>query len=125
MLPTTDEVRSWPRRREYAWMAIAFALGCFLAVGRPDFEAAQVTQSIVEEEDARVAGIAGEVIADRFAGDPRGLPQRRLSSPMRCLEPYEQWIVQWGDGRLPWQRQRDGRPGGRCTHADLRWRNAR
>ena len=122
MLPSTDEVRSRPRRREFAWMAIAFALGCVVAVGPMDFEAAKVTQSIVEEEGARVAGLVGEVIAARHAGDPRDLPQHKLSMPLRCLEPYEQWIIQWGDGKLPWERQRDGKPGMRCTHADLRGR---
>ena len=122
MLPSTDEVRSRPRRREFVWIAIAFALGCVAAVGTLDYEAAKVTQLIVEEEDARVAELVGEVIAAQHSADPRDLPQRQLSMPLRCLEPYEQWIIQWGDGKLPWERQRDGKPGVRCTHADLRGR---
>ena len=124
-LEHSDDLRSRPRRREFAWMAIAFALGCVASVGSLDLEAAKVTQSIVEEEGARVAGLVGEVIAARHAGDPRDLPQHKLSMPLRCLEPYEQWIIQWGDGRLPRERQADGRPGTRCTSADLRRRSAR
>jgi len=123
-LEHSDDLRSRPRRREFAWMAIAFALGCVASVGSLDLEAAKVTQSIVEEEGARVAEQAGKAIADRHSADPRDL-ERGLSSPLRCLEPYEQWIIQWGDGRLPRERQADGRPGTRCTSADLRRRSAR
>ena len=93
-MPRSDRLESWPRKREYAWMAIAAMLALeLLVVGPLDFQAAGVTAKIVEEEGARRAPAS--------AGDPRELPQRKLSHPLACLPPQGEWILHLRDGRMP------------------------
>lgn len=111
-------MKSWPRKREYAWMAIAGALFLHLMVLGPiDYEAASVTAKIVEEEGARRASAAGGTPPWPVVGDPRELPQRKLSHPLRCLPPKSEWILQVRDGWVP-GATRETSP--KCVNADLR-----
>lgn len=104
---------SWPRTREYGWagLAAALALTSWLEVVPP-------STPFLEEEGARAAELVGEVIADRFSADPRDLPSRTLSLPLRCQPPAGQWIRQWGDGRSPFEVHPDGTRPLRCVNAE-------
>lgn len=110
--------RSWPRRREYAWMAIVVALGILHAIGPEDQRASRVTQRIVEEEGARAAQRMGEVIAAQHSAGPRGSDGQRLSNPILCRGANgDQWVLQG-------ERTARARPVPVCVNADLR-RHAR
>ena len=117
MLPQDmkDFHASWPRPREYGWMALAAALAftSWLEVVPP-------STPFLEEEGMRAAEMVGEVIAERLSADPRDLPSRTLSMPLRCLPPEAQWIRQWGDGRSPFERHPDGTRPLRCVNAEPR-----
>ena len=83
-------------------MAVAAALAIeLLVVGPLDFQAQSVTAKIVEEEGARRAPAAGGTSPMPVVGDPRELPQRKLSHPLACLPPKGEWILQVRDGRKP------------------------
>jgi hypothetical protein len=112
---------SWPRRREYGWMAAAALLALWLAVFGPlDLEAARVTAEIVEEEGARRAPADGSP-PDLFAGDPRELHRMVWVFPLACRAPAAQWIHGWGDGRMPHEAHPvTGQRPWVCVNADLR-----
>lgn len=115
----------FPRRRELIWMAIVVGLSLYLLVVGPlDMKAHQVRHLMMEEEGARAVERVGEVIADRHSSDPRDLPRRDLSMPLRCLPPQAQWIRQWGDGRSPFERHPGGGRPFRCVSAEQRIRYA-
>ena len=115
MLP--DDLRhyqvNWPRKREYVWMTLA---ACLAIVGW--LEVVPPSTPFLEEEGARAAELVGGVIADRFSADPRDLPGRTLSLPLRCQAPAGQWIRQWGDGRSPFEVHPDGTRPLRCVRAE-------
>lgn len=118
--PHSDLLETWPRRREYLWMAIAAALALTLAVVGPiDLEAARVTEArVLEVEGALRASAAG--FTDPFAGVPDELPAQPMITPLGCFPPRAQWILSYGDGRLPGEAWPDGTRPWRCVNADLR-----
>lgn len=115
---------TWPRRREYAWAAIAAVLALYLGlVGPIDYEAERVSAAMLEEEVAQRAPAGGVSPPDPFAGDPRELHRFRMLVPLTCFPPEAQWIRQWGDGRMPYEaHHRTGQRPWVCVNADLRRR---
>lgn len=117
--PHSELLETWPRRREFAWMALAAVLAIIVAVGGPDERAHVVAQKTSEEEGARPPRPAMAPLW-LVEGEPRVLMRSYLTYPLQCPPDRAQVLYSWGSGRSIYQRQRDGHPARRCVNADLR-----
>lgn len=118
-LPSSDMLETWPRRREYFWAGLFFfGLAYATIVGPLDYQAAEVTHMITQEEGARVAQLIAEVIDGDEVARPREQSPWVMSPPLQCSgRRGEQWIRQG-------ERSGFTPPTPRCVRADLRGRRA-